>query len=152
MSLLSWKTSVCLGVAVALGCPAGGAPPGGGPTRVGGAALPAGGPTRAGGTAPPGGAALPGGADPDAGKTVLYRDEYGVPHIYADTVEQGIYAVAYAQAEDRLEELLRNYLRATGEMSAAFGEAHVSDDSVARAWALTQPISCSISMRAVGRS
>ena len=70
----------------------------------------------------------------DAGKTVIYRDEYGVPHIYADTVEQGIYAVGYAQAEDRLEELLRNYLRATGEMSAAFGESHLKDDTVARAW------------------
>ncbi|MBM3833150.1 MAG: penicillin acylase family protein [Verrucomicrobia bacterium] len=73
-------------------------------------------------------------SDPDAGKTVIYRDDYGIPHIYADTVEQGLYAVAYAQAEDRLEELLRNYLRGTGEMAAAFGESHLKDDTVARVW------------------
>jgi acyl-homoserine lactone acylase PvdQ len=70
----------------------------------------------------------------DEGKTVVYRDEYGVPHIYADTVEHGIYAMAYAQAEDRLEELLKNYLRATGEMSAAFGEDNFREDLVARVW------------------
>ncbi|HEV8132992.1 MAG TPA: penicillin acylase family protein, partial [Acidobacteriota bacterium] len=70
----------------------------------------------------------------DQGKTVVYRDEYGVAHIYAETVEHGIYAMGYAQAEDRLEELLKNYLRATGEMSAAFGEEHFRDDLVARIW------------------
>jgi acyl-homoserine lactone acylase PvdQ len=73
-------------------------------------------------------------ADSDAGKTIVYRDEYGVPHLYADTVEHGLYAMGYAQAEDRLEELLKNYLRATGEMSAAFGPAHYRDDLVARVW------------------
>src|SRR5438128_75584 len=73
-------------------------------------------------------------AEADDGRTVVYRDEYGVPHIYADTVEHGIYAMAYAQAEDRLEELLKNYLRATGEMSAAFGEDNFREDLVARVW------------------
>ena len=70
----------------------------------------------------------------DDGKTVIYRDEYGVPHIYADTVVHGIYAMAYAQAEDRLEELLKSYLRALGEMSAAFGEDNFREDLVARVW------------------
>jgi acyl-homoserine lactone acylase PvdQ len=27
--------------------------------------------------------------DPDAGKVVVYRDEYGVPHIFAPTFEGG---------------------------------------------------------------
>ncbi len=73
-------------------------------------------------------------ADADAGKTVVYRDEFGVPHIYAETVERGLYAMGYAQAEDRLEELLKNFLRATGEMSAAFGESNLQDDVVSRVW------------------
>src|SRR5262245_39886241 len=73
-------------------------------------------------------------SDPDAGKTVVYRDEFGVPHIFADTVEHGLYAMGWAQCEDRLEELLKNYLRATGEMSAAFGESHFRDDLLARVW------------------
>ena len=43
---------------------------------------------------------LPGsGADQD--RTVVYRDTFGVPHIYAPTVEDGLYAQGWAQAEDR---------------------------------------------------
>ena len=45
-------------------------------------------------------AALPGQGD-DIGKTVIYRDSFGVPHIYAPTVEAGLYAQGWAQAEDR---------------------------------------------------
>jgi acyl-homoserine lactone acylase PvdQ len=72
--------------------------------------------------------------DPDAGKVVVYRDEYGVPHIFAPTVEGGAYAVGYAQAEDRLEELLRNILRGTGEMAAAFGAEELNGDIQNRMW------------------
>ena len=70
----------------------------------------------------------------DAVKTVIYRDDYGVPHIYAETVERGLLAMGYAQAEDRLEELLKNYLRAMGQMAEAFGEAELEDDVIARVW------------------
>jgi acyl-homoserine lactone acylase PvdQ len=73
-------------------------------------------------------------ADPDAGRIVVYRDEYGVPHIYAPTAEDGLYAMGYCQAEDRLEELLKNYLRATGEMAAAFGPGEFLGDLQARLW------------------
>ena len=50
-------------------------------------------------------AALSGAADlpgigPDAGKTVIYRDTWGVPHIYAPTEEAGLYAEGWAQAEE----------------------------------------------------
>ena len=34
---------------------------------------------------------LPGEGD-DAGRTVVYRDTWGVPHPYAPTVEEGLYA------------------------------------------------------------
>ncbi len=36
----------------------------------------------------------------------IYRDEFGIPHIFAPTLEDAAYAAGYAQAEDRLEELL----------------------------------------------
>ncbi len=72
--------------------------------------------------------------DPDAGKVVVYRDEYGVPHIYAPTIEGGLYAMGYAQAEDRLEELLKNYLRATGEMASVFGPSEFISDLQSRVW------------------
>ncbi len=72
--------------------------------------------------------------DPDAGKIVVYRDEFGVPHIYAPTAEAGLYAMGYCQAEDRLEELLKNYLRALGEMAASFGPREFMSDLQSRLW------------------
>ncbi len=72
--------------------------------------------------------------DSDAGKVVVYRDEYGVPHIYAPTIEGGLYAMGYAQAEDRLEELLKNYLRATGEMASVFGASELISDLQSHVW------------------
>ena len=42
-----------------------------------------------------------------AGQEVtLYRDDWGVPHLYADSEEAGYYGLGYAQAEDRLEQIL----------------------------------------------
>ena len=35
------------------------------------------------------------GDDPDSGKVVVYRDEYGVPHIYAPTIEAGAYTCSF---------------------------------------------------------
>ena len=43
--------------------------------------------------------------------TTIRRDEFGVPHIFAASLEHAAYAAGYAQAEDRLEELLKNYRR-----------------------------------------
>ena len=69
----------------------------------------------------------------------IYRDDYGVPHIYASTHEGGLYASGWAQAEDRLEEILKNYLRGTGEMAAAFGgDDNLRDDTQARMWRLEE--------------
>ena len=67
-----------------------------------------------------------------ADEATLYRDEFGIPHIYAATVENAAFAAGYAQAEDRLEELLKNYRRASGTMSEVFGPSHFHDDVVQR--------------------
>jgi acyl-homoserine lactone acylase PvdQ len=66
--------------------------------------------------------------------TTLYRDEYGIPHVYAPTLETAAYAIGYAQAEDRLEELLKNYRRAAGTMSEVFGPRFFQDDLAQRIW------------------
>jgi penicillin amidase len=58
----------------------------------------------------------------------VYRDEFGTPHIYASTAEGACYAHGYAQAADRLEELLKQYMRCTGSMSEAFGPEFLKDD------------------------
>ncbi len=67
-----------------------------------------------------GGTAVRDAAPPDQ-STTLYRDEFGIPHVYAPTLEAASYAIGYAQAEDRLEELLKNYRRASGTMAEVFG-------------------------------
>jgi len=65
-------------------------------------------------------------------EATLYRDEFGIPHVYAGKLETAAFAVGYAQAEDRLEELLKNYRRASGTMSEVFGPSHFRDDLVQR--------------------
>jgi acyl-homoserine lactone acylase PvdQ len=65
-------------------------------------------------------------------QATLYRDTYGVPHIYAQTPADGAYALGYAQAEDRLEDIYKNVRTALGTMSEAFGEAHVELDFILR--------------------
>lgn len=67
-----------------------------------------------------------------ASEATLYRDEFGIPHIYAPTLEAATFAVGYAQAEDRLEELLKNYRRASGTMAEAFGPGNFRNDMIAR--------------------
>ena len=61
-------------------------------------------------------------------KVTIVRDEWGVPHVFAETEAGGCYGLGWAQAEDRLEQLLRNYRWAAGTMSEAFGEEHVEHD------------------------
>ena len=64
--------------------------------------------------------------------TTIYRDEFGIPHIFAPTLDDAAFAVGYAQAEDRLEELLKNYRRATGTMAEVFGPGSFRDDLTQR--------------------
>ncbi len=67
-----------------------------------------------------------------ASEATLYRDEFGIPHVYAPTLETAAFAVGYAQAEDRLEELLKNYRRANGTMAEVFGPDNYRNDMIAR--------------------
>ena len=64
----------------------------------------------------------------------IYRDDFGIPHIFADSEESVAFGMGYAQAEDRLEELLKQYLRCTGRMSEAFGKQYFRDDYRQRLW------------------
>ncbi len=64
----------------------------------------------------------------DAPSTRILRDEFGIPHIFAPTLEKAAYAAGYAQAEDRLEELLKNYRRAGGTMAEIVGPAAFEED------------------------
>src|SRR2546425_6155317 len=70
----------------------------------------------------------------DANEATIYRDEFGIPHVFAATLEKAAYAVGYAQAEDRLEELLKNYRKATGTMAEVFGPDYFKHDLIQRMW------------------
>lgn len=69
-----------------------------------------------------------------SGQAEILRDEFGVPHIFASTLEDAAFAIGYAQAEDRLEELLKNYRKAEGTMSEAFGPEWYRHDYRQRIW------------------
>jgi len=76
---------------------------------------------------------LPGAGD-DVGKTVVYRDSWGIPHIYAPTAEAGLFATGWTQAEDRPEELLKNFQRAVGEGALFDGPGALQGDMVTHMW------------------
>ena len=74
------------------------------------------------------------GSGADSGRTVLYRDTWGVPHIYAPTIAAGLYAQGWAQAEDRPEQLLLDLMMGLGELASVVGEQGVEVDLRARMW------------------
>ena len=57
-------------------------------------------------------------------QATLYRDEWGVPHVYAETPRALAFAFGYAQAEDHLEAMLLSYRVANGRAAAVLGEAY----------------------------
>lgn len=68
-------------------------------------------------------------AGEDAFETAMIaRDEWGVPHIHAESEEAAAYALGYAMAEDRLEHLCQNILVATGRAASVFGIDHLETD------------------------
>lgn len=58
-----------------------------------------------------------------AGKTEILWDKYGVPHIFADTVEGMFYAHGYAQMQNQADLLLSLYGESRGRGAEYWGEA-----------------------------
>ena len=61
-------------------------------------------------------------------EVIVYRDEWGVPHIYADNLEDLSFALGYVHAQDRLfmMDLARRLIR--GKLSEVLGELGVESD------------------------
>lgn len=61
-------------------------------------------------------------------KTTVYFDDYGVPHIYADTQKEAMTVLGYVHAQDRLwqMELMRRI--APGRLSELFGSKALPND------------------------
>ncbi|GAB4477674.1 MAG: penicillin acylase family protein [Anaerolineae bacterium] len=59
---------------------------------------------------------------------VIYRDEYGVPHIYAETAEDLFFAQGYVQAQDRYFQMEFGRRVGAGRLSELFGEGLLESD------------------------
>lgn len=71
-------------------------------------------------------------APPPTGQVKILRDRYGVPHIIAGDDWSLYYGAGYAQAEDQLENLYLNLLRAEGRAAEQEGFAQVIFDRLMR--------------------
>jgi len=64
-------------------------------------------------------------------QAVVYRDEWGVPHIYADTPRAMAFAFGYAQAADHLDRMLVAFREANGRAAEILGREHAASDETA---------------------
>jgi acyl-homoserine lactone acylase PvdQ len=65
-------------------------------------------------------------------RVTVYRDRFGVPHIYGESLHAAAYGCGYAQACDHLEPMLRSFLWACGRSAEVDGEQAVPQDIEAR--------------------
>jgi acyl-homoserine-lactone acylase len=68
-----------------------------------------------------------------ARSVTIYRDEYGVPHVYGPTDASCVFGYIYAQAEDNFWQIEDSYIRSLGRSSEVYGERTLSDDLLNRA-------------------
>src|SRR6266550_5566379 len=52
----------------------------------------------------------------------IYRDTYGVPHVFGRTDAATVFGFAYAQAEDSFWRVEENFILALGRASELYGE------------------------------
>ncbi len=63
-----------------------------------------------------------------AERVEIIRDDYGVPHIYAETDAEAVFGMLYAQAEDDFPRIERNYIWATGRLAEVEGRNAIFSD------------------------
>ena len=61
-------------------------------------------------------------------EVIVYRDEWGIPHIYAETEDDLFFALGYIHAQDRLfyMDIARRFIR--GQLSEVLGESGIESD------------------------
>jgi len=70
------------------------------------------------------------------GVTII-RDDFGVPHIYAQTDADAVFGLLYAQAEDDFNRIERNYVWAIGRLAEIEGEKAIFSDLRAQLYMTT---------------
>ncbi len=62
----------------------------------------------------------------------IVRDQWGVPHIYAETIPDLFFAQGFVHAQDRLWQMELNRRTAQGQLSEVFGELALDTDRATR--------------------
>ncbi len=73
-----------------------------------------------------------------AHSVTIYRDSYGVPHVYGPTDASCVFGYAYAQAEDNFWQVEDNYIQASGRAAEVNGEEAVPGDLLNRTLEITR--------------
>ena len=73
-----------------------------------------------------------------ARSVTIYRDSYGVPHIYGPTDASCVFGYAYAQAEDNFWQVEDNYIQAIGRAAEVNGEEALEADLLNRTLEITK--------------
>lgn len=67
-----------------------------------------------------------------ANNITIYRDSYGVPHIYGKTDADAVFGLLYAQCEDDFARVEMNYIEKLGRLAEIKGEEKLYDDLLIR--------------------
>ncbi len=68
----------------------------------------------------------------------IYRDTYGVPHVFGRTDASTVFGFAYAQAEDNFWRVEENFILALGRASELYGESTLDEDRLNHALEITR--------------
>src|SRR5687768_4067805 len=63
-----------------------------------------------------------------AARVMIYRDTYGIPHVFGETDASTMFGFAYAQAEDNFWRIEDNYIRSLGRRAEVEGERGLVSD------------------------
>ncbi len=67
-----------------------------------------------------------------AASATIYRDAFGVPHIYGRTDESVVFGLMYAQAEDNFWQLEEDHINKLGRAAEIYGESRLAGDLMTR--------------------
>ena len=66
--------------------------------------------------------------DAEARNVMIFRDDWGIAHVYGKTDADAVFGMIYAQAEDDFNRVEKNYINAMGRLAEAEGESKIYQD------------------------
>lgn len=67
-----------------------------------------------------------------AQQVTIFRDNYGIPHIYGKTDADAVFGLMYAQCEDDFKRVEMNYIEKLGRTAEVYGQKKIYDDLLVR--------------------